>query len=431
MFVLAGAALAVAAPALATETVDRDQVRSVVREMLADAETRSTLLEGGAASGHDGKRFFLSDGTGNYRLNVSGWTKFRYLIHFARNNAGAPSTATNDSFDSGFTHRQSKIIFDGNFISPQWGYNATLTINSSGTVSLDDLFFTYTNGDWKFTWGQFKPNFMREVYTSDLIQIGAERSVISNIFGGTRVQGLRAQYTTPDFIVTAEANDGLNTINTEWNSLSESDYGFGLGFDWKFAGSREALNDFTSMQGEQFSGNFGIRGLFQQGLSDPGSGLKAKYFSYTADVQVEGNGFGGYAAFVGSHLDPDAAGTKNFDDFGWLVQGSYRFTKEAEVFARYEGVRFDKDRTLPAGSKKTNHFVTFGGNYYIAGQAARLSLDCIIALNRGDALASATTTVIPNGGAAPAAILPNTNVGLLGSSKSAETAIRLQWQGIW
>jgi len=58
-----------------------DETRALVAEMLADAETRSSLLQNSATAGHDGK-FFLASPDGNFRLNIGGQIQFRYNTVF-------------------------------------------------------------------------------------------------------------------------------------------------------------------------------------------------------------------------------------------------------------------------------------------------------------------------------------------------------------
>jgi len=82
LLAFAGIALGVAGGASA----NNDEVRALVAEMLADADTRSSLLMSGGNAGHDGK-FFLADTDGNFRLNVGGQVQFRYIANFGDSNA--------------------------------------------------------------------------------------------------------------------------------------------------------------------------------------------------------------------------------------------------------------------------------------------------------------------------------------------------------
>src|SRR5439155_5453186 len=79
--VLAGAALSLGGvnAALAQQS-NADETRAIVAEMLADAQTRTSLLAAGGA-GHDGQ-FYLASPDGSFRLNVGGQIQFRYILDF-------------------------------------------------------------------------------------------------------------------------------------------------------------------------------------------------------------------------------------------------------------------------------------------------------------------------------------------------------------
>ncbi len=78
------AALAVTAggtTAIAASSTESDDVRALVAEMIADAESRSSLLQSGGTAGHDGN-FFLSSADGNFTLKMSGQLQTRYTLNF-------------------------------------------------------------------------------------------------------------------------------------------------------------------------------------------------------------------------------------------------------------------------------------------------------------------------------------------------------------
>src|SRR2546426_4285979 len=48
-----------------------EEIRSLVQDVLADADTRASLLESGVMAGWD-KGFFIGSADGNWRLNIAG-----------------------------------------------------------------------------------------------------------------------------------------------------------------------------------------------------------------------------------------------------------------------------------------------------------------------------------------------------------------------
>lgn len=444
LFVLAGAALSFSSAVLAAEpVVDTDQVRATVREMLADADTRSSLLEGGGTAGHNGRNFYLASGDGNFVMNFFAYTQLRYMVHFSQNANGAPSTLTNDSFDSGFTNNLTVVGIFGNFLSPAWEYvvSVEMSDNSGGGASLYDGYISYKfDQNAKVQFGQYKSHFMREASLGDTTLMMANRSVLESAFGQGRSQGISAIWANDAFMAAFDFNDGFRTRNTNWNSTAESDFSFGGRFNWRFAGTDDQLKDYTSMPGDAFGGCVGAAVGYEQGLNDPTAlggapvgttNNQYQYLTYTIDAQVEGGGFGAYAAFVGSNNDLRQQGASSIENFGASLQGNWRFHKDWEVFCRGDWIQLDSSQINVApvtGQRKNNFFVTPGINYYIAGHAAKVTVDAIIACNRTDALA--TATIVPQGsGPNPNTVLnANNGIGLLGSSRGGETAIRVQFQ---
>ncbi|HYE01658.1 MAG TPA: porin, partial [Phycisphaerales bacterium] len=155
LVLLAGAALGLGGVAMAAEptTIDRDEVRAVVAEMLADAETRSSLLQGGASAGHDGK-FFIASNDGNFRLNLGGQIQFRYIINFSDED----NALTEDEFDTGFQTRRTKLDFTGHVINPNWTYRVLTNFDrANGNAFLEDAFVEYRFASgMRARWGQFK-----------------------------------------------------------------------------------------------------------------------------------------------------------------------------------------------------------------------------------------------------------------------------------
>lgn len=76
---------------------------------------------------------------------------------------------------------------------------------------------------------------------------------------------------------------------------------------------------------------------------------------------------------------------------------------------------FDAAPSRRQGAHLQFHFATVGVNWYIAGEAARLTLDGVLSLSDTSGLAAAGT-------------LPDTAVGLLGDTEENEVVIRAQLQ---
>lgn len=522
ILVLAGGALSVSGlNALAdSTTVNKDEVRAIVAEMLADAQSRSSLLQGQGNAGYD-KKFYLASPDNNYRLNIGGYVQFRYGLNFGNDDAV-------NEFQTGFSFRRARLEFGGHIVNPDLKFlvsgdfadtknytDATAAFptsvaldgdgaggpftfnyapNASGVVNLaspttlvgapagvlggaggvyirdvaaagavnvatvgtpagqfidfngnnevdagefasvapvggnstfsaganllfvaptsytfnktgfalKDAVIDYTlGGGWYVRGGQYKLPFLKEELVADTHGLSAERSVLNDLFTGSRSQGVGIGYRDETFRFMTDYSDGFNAENTPFSDGNggivngAADFATTTRVEWAFAGNLDDWKQFTSLQDDEFKGYVGAAFHYQGAQNDEDqtvSGLDLSsidpqhYVSYTADVGIKGSGFSLFAAFVGSNtrfLESTVLSQNqysSFNDFGVNVQGSYRFTNTDEVFARWDGIFEDSSRFSDPEAEENFHFLTVGWNHYFAGQAARFTVDSVIAL---------------------------------------------------
>jgi hypothetical protein len=416
---LAGAALSLGGvnAALGQEQ-QTDEVRAVVAEMLADAQNRSSLLAGGSG-GHDGA-FYLADDQGNFRLNINGQIQFRYLLNFRDENS------VDDDFESGFQTRRTKLAFSGHVINPNWTYKVEGAFDrDGGAFNLEDAFVQYNFGNgFRAKWGQFKLPFMREELVSSRYQLAVERSMMNEFFNQDRSQGMELRYEANDWRVAAAFSDGFNSDNTDYLSMAEADWALTGRFEYKFAGDWKDFEDFTAKPQQQFSALLGAAVHYQQSenTNNPAD-VDTNYLSYTVDLSFEGDSWNIFGAFVGNNVDmrgpvgvpePDDS-----DNFGFVIQGGYRFSQNTELFARWDAILLDED-TVASGDDNFN-FLTVGVNQYISGHAAKATVDFVYAFEDTSNLAATSQTLFGSS-------VPNTGTGILGDMEDGEIAIRLQFQ---
>jgi hypothetical protein len=401
-----------------------DEVRATVAEILADTQARSSLLAGGTA-GYDGK-FVLAGNDGAFRLNVSGQVQFRYIIG-VRDNSNTAGNRPDDDFTTGFQNRRTKLLFDGT-IAKDWTYFIQGAFDSSGgNFGLEYGGIGYDfGGGWKARFGQFKLPFSREEAVSSRYQLAVERSVANAIFTQDYSQGVEISYSALDWRVLAAFSDGFGTKNTDYpNSAAQADYAFTGRLEYKVAGPdfEKTFKEFTSEQGGPWACLLGAAMHYQESPnSSAPADVDTHYLGYTADLSLKGDGWNAFAAGYGRHVDTrapvGAPGSPGFDDFGAVVQGGFRILKDTELFARYDGVFLDSDRSTSGND--TFNFLTFGINEYFAGQAAKGTIDVVYSIDQTANLAGAR--------ALPQAGFPSTGLGLLGDSKAGEVAVRMQFQ---
>ncbi|MDX2115141.1 MAG: porin [Planctomycetota bacterium] len=460
---LAGAVGVIGGPALAEGQAwsNADEVRALVSEMMADAETRSSLLQSGGTAGHDGQHFFLASGDGNFRLDISGQIQFRYYLNFRDDENDDDDifedddNSNEDDFESGFQTRRTKIFFEGHVFDPNMFYKLNGTFYSNegegqtqdGDFELEDAYagYRWDNG-FSILWGQFKLPFMREELVSEAYQLAADWSLTNTVFTTGRSQGVQFGWSAEDFRAMLAFSDGAKAANSDIaapRGLTSTGYLSGGESDWagtgrveiKLAGGWEAFQDFTSMPGSDFGAMLGIAGHIEGG--DPPSseffptGGEYRYGSWTADINLEGDGWnfylagvGGYSDFNDADLDGIAdddvdnvteAGDINYSDYGVIAHaGIFIPNTDWEPFIRYDVIFADEDERELDEDSETFQTLTFGVNYYMYGHASKFTADVLWFLDDVSSNALAGNR--------------NTGIGYLTDDDENEITVRLQWQ---
>ncbi|HBS29698.1 MAG TPA: hypothetical protein DEB06_09675, partial [Phycisphaerales bacterium] len=358
-----------------------DEVRAIASEVLADAQTRSSLLASGGLAGHDG-RFFLASGDGNFRLNIGGQIQFRYTTNFRSDDDDAPNS---DDFESGFSDPRTRVYFDGHAHDPRLFYRVMLDFRAAGGDGfLQDAWagYRFENG-LTLRGGEGITAFMREWFMGDFKLFTVERSLQALVFGQFRSKFIDLKYQTDDapVRVIGTFSDGFRSTNTEFDA-DPADWALTGRAEWKFAGSWTQLeNEYRSPRGSDFAGALGGAVHIEQGpsrVAGPGGVAEQTLLAWTADLLLKGDGWNAMLAGVGYHTE-DEAGVSgaDFDDFSALAQGGVHVTDDVELIGRYEVIIPDGDR---AGDDPLNA-VTAGFNWYLHGQAAKFSFAGILFLD--------------------------------------------------
>jgi hypothetical protein len=409
LVLFAGAALGLGATVASAQN-SLDQSRAYQSELSADAAGRTSLLSAAQPTGHDDKGFFMSDGTGNYRLNVGGYEQFRYVANWRSSSGASPD----HSFTGGFQSARTRLIFNGNIVNPDLTFRIEADVSrATGTFGLMDSYGQYklSNG-WSVKWGQYKLPLLREELVPDTCQLTVERSITNAVFTQTRSQGIEANYETDSWRVYLDVSDGLRTLNTDLGVAAQADWAFTGRAEWKWAGDWKQFRQFTSWQNADTAAMLGLAGHYQHG-GGTGVTTPVNVAEYTMDASVLGNGWNVFGAGIGRHTKPSGGGGSSTDDFGVVAQGGVFVSSKDELFGRYDGVLPDSSR---APLDKIFHTVTAGWNHYFAenSQAAKFTADVEWNLTRTTENALITT--------------PNSAAGLLTDSKSNQVALRLQFQ---
>ena len=435
---LAGAAMSNVALA-DDQGVSRDEVRAMVADMLADADTRSSLLQGGGVAGYD-KGFVVRSPDGNYSLKINGLVQFRHVVNYRNTEGDAgvfgqvdSDNLTNgvdqkgDDFNQAFQLRRTQVDFSGNLINSDLTYKIQVqqTNGSSGLYTTDSWAEYNLGQGFKIRGGNYKVNFLKEELNSTGLTLAAERGIVNAYLtqGYSSAVGLSwAIDDTLDFYLDFGNGFGTAGASSSSNAKDTAEYALTSRINWIIEGSRADLADYTSKPGSSTSAQIGAAAHYQESQRGAGSVGAVpnfptnKYFAATADGQIEGGGFSLFVAGVGKFEDTTNGNTSIY---GVTAQGAWRWDEAPEVFVKYDGIYTSNDTYRP----ENYNFITFGFNNYFAGHAAKLTLDAVVALNATQAPIS---TAVGEKGALPG--LLNSGTGLNGSGKAGEVAVRAQFQ---
>ncbi|MFA7236089.1 MAG: porin [Phycisphaeraceae bacterium] len=398
-----------------------EEIKSLVREVLSDADTRASLLDSAVTAGHNGKNFFLASEDGNFLLTVAAEAQIRYIYNHLQDDTPATDDDTN-----GFQIRRARLDFRGHAYDPKLTYRLRINADrSTGNVGLEYAYLGYDLAeDWNVKIGQFKPLFLREENVSSVRQLAVERTYASDYFTIDYAQGAELTYDGQWFHPSLTFYDGSYTQNSEFTA-DRSDFALAGRAEFLLAGDWKQFSDFSSWSKDKPGVLLGVAGGYERGNGGGGTNTP-DIFKYTADISAEYAGFNLFAAFYGQHFDVNdsSAGLPSnldqADQYSFVVQGgTFVIPDKLELFARYEYLDFDgvyyrnNGASTQGGSGNLTgsdslSIVTLGGNWYIHKHNTKFSVDVQWALDP-----------VP---------VANTGGGLLASTEKDQIAVRAQLQ---
>lgn len=395
------------------------EVQAIVREVLADAETRASLLQDGLTAGYN-RGFFIGNQENTYYLRVNPEFQFRYIYN--TRDGEAPDT---DEDENGFQLRRTRLDFRGHAITPDLTYRLRfLSDRGDGSIDLDIAYVAYNLIDGlNIKVGQFKPLFAREENVAAFQQLAVERSYTADYFTIDRSQGVELVYSGWDNLrLSLAIHDGSYSADSEFNA-DRTNFAIAGRVELLLAGDWKQFDDFSSWSKDKFGLLLGIAGGYERG--EEGSGTNTPdIYKFTADVSVEVSGINvfvaGYLQKFSDNDDPSLP--SDLDDatqFGLVAQaGVFVIPDKLELFGRYEWIDFDGVyyRNNGAGTQSGTgnlaedelSLITFGANWYLVRHNAKFTFDVIWALDP-----------VP---------VSNSGAGLLTSVDDDQVVLRAQWQ---
>ena len=366
------------------------EIKSLVKDVLADSETRTSLQGSGATSGYN-NGFFISSADGNFKLNLSLLAQARFTWNYQpADNIGAEDGVSTWAFEN----RRTQMAFSGNVVDPSWTYMARLNYGSaqdpytpeSGTVVLQDAWVNKDFGNgFGVKVGQFKSPFMAESLRNDGAQLTAERSVVDYNFSGGYTQGIMLSYSQDMFRAMGSYNNGPRSQNGRWAEGTNNSISLAGRFEFKAMGSWSQFDNETSMKSDESGLLIGAavqyynnRGLDNDNGYSPsfGSPIYGDEFNgdtttaaldWTVDATFKSGGMSLSAAFVGASYTPvdflNGTTEESETSYGMVVQGGYRFTDSLEAFGRWEWTNVENGSDGGTATD-VNSIITVGVNVY-------------------------------------------------------------------
>ena len=364
------------------------EIRGIVQDVLADADTRTSLQDSGAMAGYN-NGFFMSSADGNFKLEVGALIQVRWVMNDAKGYQPAAGVggALKQNTEYGFENARTQLNFSGNVVDPSWTYRVrvNMTPANGGEATLDFGYVqkTMDNG-FSFRLGQFRAPWMREMLVEDGHQLAVDRSLLSAYFGQGFSQGVGLGYAQENWKVDVYYGNGISNefnqagaaANGNWTS-ADTNWSVAGRFEYLIKGNWDQFADESSFRGEDFGVMVGFAGLAQRYNAEapggPGPENGDKVMGVTGDVTMDFGGANLSAAFVWSRTDP-ASNSPKTSPYGFNVQGGYFVTDDIEIFGRYDYIDY---KTANGAAKDQDKYsgVTLGANWYLAGHNAKLTVD--------------------------------------------------------
>lgn len=390
------------------------EIKGLVKDVLADSEARTSLQGTGATAGYD-DAFFIASSDGNWKFKINVLDQVRFV--FNQNNQPSPSQT-----EWGFENRRTQLTFSGNMADPSWTYMIRINITPDADpydapgINLQDSWATKTlSNGFGFTAGQFKTPFMRESLMDDGVQLSVERSVVDYYFSSGYQCGLRLNYSSDNLRAWASYGNGYRTaqmdgsagqFQTQSWSAGNTSFNLAARVEYKLSGEWAQFSKETCFRGESTGFLVGAAIGYEndRGAGSNASGINPySAIKWTVDATAMLGGANISAAFVGQNAahdattfaaNPGAAVAAN--DYGMVLQGGYMFTDDIEAFARWE--YFNMQNTQAGNGTTMENIITFGANYYIVKNKAKVTLDVGIPLAKNSGLLNDTFSTVQGAG---------------------------------
>ncbi len=350
-------------------------------------------------------------------VKLGGEVQMRYVA--VRRGAGA------DSLDAGFQIRRARLIVSGWFLDPRLTFRVRPSYDrATGNLQFDDAWVAWGRDDGlKVRLGQSKVDVLREEYIPNFSELAIEASYASTYFGLDYTQGLQLVWGGGRWRPSLVFHDGSYGANTDFNA-DRTTVAVAGRLEWLVSGDWASFAGSSGWSASTPGLLAGVAADWERGQRAP-SRASPDVTKLSVDVSAVRPGASLLAALYVQHFTIrwGGAGTpanlNGANQFGVVAQaGVFAVRDLVELFGRYEWMDFggvyyrNSAGAVQAGSRDLPvdrlGIATAGVNWYLRGEAAKLSLDLQL-----------TGDPVP---------VDNTGVGLLRFDRGNELALRTQFQ---
>ncbi|MBG83393.1 MAG: hypothetical protein CMJ40_02475 [Phycisphaerae bacterium] len=253
------------------------------------------------------------------------------------------------------------------------------------------------NDEFSVQIGRQKYDVMRGFMVNAEYQQAIERSLYTYFWGTTNLtNGIKVKWDSDMFRANAMYSNASQSFAQDAQSpyyTNGAEYAFSGRFEWLAHGTWEQFDQISSAPGEEMGILAGVGAAYLDSDSDLWPYTGRSDWQVTGDLSMNMNGWN----VMGSISVGDSQNSSNNNPWGFEVSGGMYLMDDVELYGRYQWL--DPAYSDIYGSNADLNMVTFGANWYLAGNNAKLSLDWSWSFNQVVALGSGYgyTNWLPSG----------------------------------
>ena len=366
-----------------------EQIRGLVQDVLADADTRASLQGSGMTAGYD-NGFVINSSDGNWSLKINGLLQNRWVMSHTKNdvNTVAGAAGPGEKSHHGFETTRAALNFSGT-VAGDYGFNVRLNwsaYNGGNVPGPSDVEWAYgtigVHDDMHLSIGKQKYDVMRGYMVNAEHQQAIERSLYTYYWATSSItNGIKLNYAKDSLRAnimysngpTANAWNAVGAVPADAYSQNSGDWMLSGRFGWLASGTWEQFDDMTSNKQSSEGMLFGFGWAGWDDNDDITGGDSDTQWLLSLDASMDFVGWNLFGSITYGDDSQNAFGAIANDEghqWGWMVQGGYYLSDDLELFGRFEWL--DPRTALDSDNIE---ILTIGANWYLAGQNAKLSID--------------------------------------------------------